>query len=99
MKLKKFWFLPILLLGLVLTACSNNQKENTASLTKSQVIKKSQKAFKSGQVIQSLRLGDATSAQTVTANTTFGGDDSTVFHINNQTTAKGKRKILKNGLT
>lgn len=91
MKLKKLWFLPILMLGLILTACSNQKTKKAAPvLTKSQVIKKAQKTFKSGQVIQSVRLGTDTSTQTVIANTTFGGDNSTVFHINNSTTNKGK---------
>lgn len=91
MKLKKIWFLPLILLALVLTGCSNQAaKKKTPVLTKTQVIKKSQKAFKSGQVIQSVRLATDTSSQIVTANTTFGGDKTTVYHINNQTTSKGK---------
>ena len=91
MKLKKLWFLPILLMGLMLTGCSNNKEKKAAPiLTKSQVIKKSQKAFKSGQVIQSIKLSTDTSSQTVIANTSFGGNNGTIFHINNQTTNKGK---------
>lgn len=89
-KLQKLWFLPLILLALVLTGCNKQTAKKTPVLTKSQVIKKSQTPFKSGQVIQSVRLATDTSSQTVIANTTFGGDKSTVYHINNQTTNKGK---------
>lgn len=76
---------------LALTACSNQAKpKNDKPLTKSEVISKSQKPFKSGQVIQSVSLSTDTSNQTVIANTTFGGNNGTVFHINNQTTSQGK---------
>lgn len=92
MKIRKLWLLPILLLGLVLAGCSNksNTKKSATALTKTQVVQKAKKSFKSGQVIQSVRLATDTSTQLVTANTIFSGNNGTIFHITNQTTSKGK---------
>ena len=90
MKFKKIFFAVPILAAFLLAGC-NQQKKETApkNLTKTEVIKKSQKSFKSGQVIQSLKLSTDTSSQIIIANTIFGGE-STVFHINNQTSANGK---------
>lgn len=92
-KFKKVGFLLLATLALGLTGCSkSNTKKADPVLTKSEVIKKAQKPYKSGQVVQSVRLSTDTSSQTVIANTIFGGDNSTVFHINNQTTSQGKTR-------
>lgn len=73
-----------------LTACHQQPAKKAAPiLTKSEVIKKGESSYKSGQVIQSLRLSTDTSTQTVLANTVFGGNPL-VFHLENQTTSKGK---------
>lgn len=74
---------------LILTGCHHTQKQAQPVLTKQEVVQKSQKTFKSGQLIQSLRLSTDTANQLVVANTIFGGNP-TVFHITNQTTSKGK---------
>lgn len=93
MKFKKIFLALLLMFGLALAGCSKQAANKPAPvLTKSQVLKKSQKPFKSGQVIQSVRLATDTANQTVIANTIFGGDKSTIFHITNQTTAKGKTR-------
>lgn len=89
-KLKKAFigisFAALFLLG----GCSQQKKANpNPVLTKSQVVQKAKKSFRSGQVIQSVTLGTDTSSQVALANTTFGGE-STVYHITNQTTSKGK---------
>lgn len=77
------------ILLITLAGCSHPQKKKAAPLTKTEVIQKAQKTYKSGQVIQSIRLGTDTSTQTVIANTMFGGNP-TVFHISNQTSSQGK---------
>ena len=89
-KLKKA-FIGISLATLFLLGGCSQQKKNTADpvLTKSQVVQKAKKSFRSGQVIQSVTLGTDTSSQVALASTTFGGE-STVYHITNQTTSKGK---------
>lgn len=74
---------------LTLAGCQQKKKVATPVLSKNEVIKKAQKPYKSGQVIQSIRLSTDTSTQTVLANTLFGGNP-TVFHINNQTSSHGK---------
>lgn len=87
-KKKIVWLIP--LLALSLTACSQKQKQAAPKpLTKAQVIKIASKSFKSGQVIQSVKLASDETNQVVTANTVFGGQQAT-FHINNQITSKGK---------
>lgn len=89
MKLKKtiigLSFAVLFLLG----GCSKQEKKATSALTKTQVVQKAKSSFKSGQVIQSVTLGTDTSNQVALANTTFGGK-TTVYHITNQTTSKGK---------
>lgn len=90
MKFKKFWLIPLLLFLAMGIAGCNKQKKAAPVLTKTQVINKAKKSFKSGQVIQSIRLASDTSTQIVAANTIFGGDNGTVYHITNQTTSKGK---------
>ena len=92
MKLKKLWFVPVIALGLVLTACGNQKKQAEPVLNKDQVIKKTQQTFKSGQVIQSVTLKTDTSSQSVIANTTFGGQNSTVFHVKNTSSSSGKTR-------
>ena len=89
-KLKKT-FIGISLAALFLLGGCSQQKKTTAKpvLTKTQVVQKAKKSFRSGQVIQSVTLGTDTSSQVALANTTFGGE-STVYHITNQTTSKGK---------
>lgn len=91
MKYKKL-LLPILLLGLILTGCSNQKKEADPVLNKNQVLKLSQKPFTSGQVIQSFTLKTDTSAQTYVANTIFGGENGTIFHIKTQGQAQKKTR-------
>lgn len=94
MKFKKIFLGLTVMMAFLAGGCSQQKKKAEPILTKNQVIEKSQKGFKSGQVIQSLRLSTDTSSQLVIANTTFGGNP-TVFHINNQTTAKGKTRSLE----
>lgn len=89
MKFKKIFIAISLGAALVLGGCSQQKKAADPVLTKSQVVKKTQKSFKSGQVIQSIRLSTDTATQLVSANTYFGGNP-TIFHITNQTTSKGK---------
>lgn len=89
MKFKKIFIAISLGTALLLGGCSQQKKAADPVLTKSQVIKKTQKNLKSGQVIQSIRLSTDTATQLVSANTNFGGNP-TVFHISNQTTSKGK---------
>lgn len=88
MKLKKVLigisFAALLLLG----GCSQ-QKKAEPVLTKNQVVQKAKKDFKSGQVIQSVTLSTDTSSQIAASSATFGGE-STVYHITNQATSKGK---------
>lgn len=91
MKFKKIFLGLTLAAALLAGGCSQQKKKTEPVLTKDEVIQKSQKGFKSGQVIQSLRLSTDTSSQLVVANTTFGGEP-TIFHINNQTTANGKTR-------
>lgn len=89
MKFKKVFIAIGLCTALVLGGCSQQKKTAAPVLTKNQVIKKTQQTFKSGQIVQSIRLSTDTSTQLVSANTSFGGEP-TIFHINNQTTSKGK---------
>lgn len=90
MKFKKLFLGLTVVAALIAGGCQQKKKAAPEPvLTKSQVIKKSQKSFKSGQVVQSIRLSTDTATQLVVANTNFGGN-STVFHITNQTTSKGK---------
>ncbi|MDY5960503.1 MAG: hypothetical protein SPJ53_04120, partial [Lactobacillus amylovorus] len=73
-KLKKA-FIGISLATLFLLGGCSQQKKTTADpvLTKSQVVQKAKKSFRSGQVIQSVTLGTDTSSQVALASTTFGG--------------------------
>lgn len=90
MKFKKVLFMALsATLLFTLAGCQSKKKAASPVLTKSAVIQKAQKPYKSGQVIQSIRLSTDTSSQTVIANTLFGSNP-TVFHINNQTTSHGK---------
>lgn len=92
MKFKNLFLGLTVAAALLAGGCSQQKKQKAEPvLTKNEVIQKSQKGFKSGQVIQSLRLSTDTSSQLVVANTTFGGNP-TVFHINSQTTANGKTR-------
>lgn len=89
MKFKKIFIAIGLGAALVLGGCSQQKKAAEPVLTKNQVIKKTQQTFKSGQIIQSIRLSTDTSSQLVSANASFGGEP-TIFHINNETSSKGK---------
>lgn len=89
MKFKRIFIAACLMGALIAGGCSKQQKKSEPVLTKSQVVDQTKKSFKSGEVIQSIRLSTDTSTQIVSANTNFGGDP-TVFHITNQTTSKGK---------
>lgn len=80
MKFKKLIVGITVLAALVVTGCSKQQKKAQPILTKTQVINKSQKSFKSGQVKQSLTLGTDTSAQVITADTGFGGTPNRLPH-------------------
>lgn len=92
MKICKFWYLLLLLPLLILGGCKNEtSKKAPAPLTKAEAIKIAGKSFKSGQVIQSLKLSSDTSSQVVIANTIFGGERAT-FHINNQISSEGKTR-------
>ncbi|WP_308557465.1 hypothetical protein [uncultured Lactobacillus sp.] len=88
MKLKKI-FIGISLATLFLLGGCSQQKKADPVLTKDQVVQKAKKDFRSGQVIQSVTLSTDTSSQVAASSTTFGGE-STVYHITNQTTSKGK---------
>lgn len=89
MKLKKAIIDISFAVVFLLSGCSSQQKKADPVLNKDQVVQKVRKSFKSGQVIQSVTLATDTSSQSAIANTTFGGE-STVYHITNQTTSKGK---------
>ncbi|NMB31229.1 MAG: hypothetical protein GX990_00920, partial [Lactobacillus sp.] len=91
MKLKKAIIGISLAAVFLLSGCSPKEKKADPVLNKTQVVQKMKKGFKSGQVIQSIILGTDTSNQAAIANTTFGGD-STVYHIINQTSSKGKTR-------
>ena len=91
MKLKKAIIGISLAAVFLLSGCSPKEKKADPVLNKTQVVQKMKKGFKSGQVIQSIILGTDTSNQAAIANTTFGGD-STVYHITNQTSSKGKTR-------
>lgn len=93
MKFKKIFIAISLGTALILGGCSQ-QKKAEPVLTKNQVVKKTQKSLKSGQVIQSIKLSTDTATQLVSANTNFGGNP-TVFHISNQTTSKGKTQTTE----
>lgn len=98
MKLKKTLIGVSLAVLLLLGGCSHQQKKSNSVLNKEQVVQKAKKNFKSGQVIQSVTLGTDTSKQVALANTTFGGE-STVYHITNQTSSKGKTRSSEEWVT
>ncbi|MEB3362908.1 hypothetical protein SDC49_02035 [Lactobacillus sp. R2/2] len=83
---------------LVAGGCSKPKKQSEPILTKSQVIKCSQKSFKSGQAKQTVTLGTDTSKQVVATTALFGGNP-TVFQLNYETQSKGKTSPHKNGWT
>ncbi|MCT6877386.1 MAG: hypothetical protein M3Z39_04120 [Lactobacillus apis] len=89
MKFKKLLMGLSLIAALAAGGCSKQKKQSEPILTKSQVIKCSQKSFKSGQAKQVVTLGTDTSKQIVTTTALFGGNP-TVFQLNYQTQAKGK---------
>lgn len=91
MKLKKAIIGISLAAVFLLSGCNQKEKKADPVLNKTQVVQKMKKGFKSGQVIQSITLGTDTSNQVAIANTTFGGE-STVYHITNQTSSKGKTR-------
>lgn len=89
-----------LLLGLGITAalltggCAKQKKQAEPILTKTQVIEKSQKSFKSGQAKQIVNLKTDTSRQVVGSSYTFGGNPA-VFHVNYQTQNKNKTRNME----
>ena len=89
MKFKKVLLSIGVVIALVSSGCSKQKKQADPVLTKTQVIQKSQKSFKSGEAKQIVNLKTDTSSQIVASNYSFGGDP-TVFHVNYQTEAKGK---------
>ena len=89
MKIKKLMLGLSLMAALIAGGCSKPKKQSEPILTKSQVIKCSQKSFKSGQAKQVITLGTDTSNQVVATTALFGGSP-TVFQLNSQTQAKGK---------
>lgn len=91
MKLKKVLACLSLAAVFLLAGCSQKQNKSNPVLSKSQVVQKMKKGFKSGQVIQSVTLKTDTSTQAVIANTIFGGE-TTVYHITNQTSSQGKTR-------
>lgn len=92
MKLKKIFLSLGIVTALLAGGCSKQQSQPT--LNKTQVIKKAEKTFKSGQAKQVVNLRTDTNSQTVSSAFTFGGDP-TVFHLNYQTEDKNKTKSLE----
>lgn len=86
-----------IMLGLTLFAaflaggCSQQKRQSKPALSKTQVIERAKKNYKSGQVIQSVRMQTDTATQVVAANTIYGGTP-TVFHLNNQISSNGKNQ-------
>ena len=72
MKFKRIFIAACLMGALIAGGCSKQQKKSEPVLTKSQVVDQTKKSFKSGEVIQSIRLSTDTSTQIVSANTNFG---------------------------
>ena len=89
MKFKKLILGLSIAAALVAGGCSKPKKQSEPILTKSQVIKCSQKSFKSGQAKQTVTLGTDTSKQVVATTALFGGNP-TVFQLNYETQSKGK---------
>lgn len=91
MKFKKILLSVGIFAALISGGCSKPKKQAEPILTKTQVIKKAQKSFKSGQVKQVVNLKTDTSSQVVASNFVFGGDP-TVFHLNYQTKSNQGKK-------
>ncbi|BDR61094.1 DUF6612 family protein [Lactobacillus xylocopicola] len=89
MKPKKILLGLGLVTALLVSGCSNQQKKTEPVLTKTAVIKRSQKSFKSGQVKQVVDLNTDTSSQSVASIFTFGGEP-TIVHLNYETKNKNK---------
>ncbi|WEV70748.1 hypothetical protein OZY43_07380 [Lactobacillus sp. ESL0785] len=89
MKFKKIILGLSLVAALIAGGCSKQKKQSQPILTKTQVVQKAEKSFKSGQAKQIVTLGTDTAKQNVMTTATFGGNP-TVFHLNYQTEAKGK---------
>ncbi|WEV43830.1 hypothetical protein OZX56_00910 [Lactobacillus sp. ESL0684] len=89
MKFKKLFLSLGLATALLAGGCAKQEKQSQPVLNKTQVIKKAQKSFKSGEATQTVILGTDTDKQKVSTKATFGGNP-TVFHINYQTTSNGK---------
>lgn len=97
MKVKKLLLLAAA--GLVMLTATGCQKQRTEStLTKSQVIKKAAKPFKSGQLNQYLTLSNGTQSQKLTQATVFGGQNA-IFHTSNQLTNGDKQQTIDSWLT
>lgn len=91
MKFKKLLLSVGVVAALISGGCSKQKKQAEPILTKTQVIKKAQKTFKSGRAKQVVNLRTDTSSQVVASNFTFGGDP-TVFHLNYQTENNQSKK-------
>lgn len=94
MKFKKILLALSIAVALVTSGCTKQEKQTEPILTKTQVIERSQKTFKSGQAKQIVNLKTDTSSQIVGTTYTFGGNP-TVFHINYQTQNKNKTLSLE----
>lgn len=91
MKFKKLLLSLGVVAALISGGCSNQKKQAEPVLTKTQVIKKAQRSFKSGQAKQLVNLKSDTSRQVVASTYTFGGNP-TIFHVNYQTENKNKTR-------
>lgn len=94
MKFKKLLFGLGITAALLTSGCGKQKKAAEPVLTKTQVIKKAQKSFKSGQAKQIVSLKTDTSNQIVGSSYTFGGNP-TVFHVNYQTQNKDKTHSIE----
>lgn len=94
MKFKKLLFGIGIIAVLLSSGCAKQKKQTEPVLTKTQVIEKSQKSFKSGQAKQIVNLKTDTSSQIVGSTFTFGGNP-TVFHVNYQTQNKNKTRNME----
>lgn len=76
MKIKSAFVILTAAVGLFMTGC---QQQSQPQLNKSQVVKKAQKPFKSGQVKSQMTMDSGAMKESITSTTVFGGKN-TVFH-------------------